>query len=132
TLEEGGYVPEGGQTFDVPAFAIAKYPITNAQYAKFIAAGGYNQRKWWTDAGWQARELGLTWDGKPTGKAWTQPRFWQDSEWNGAEFPVVGVSWYESVAFCLWLSEASSENIALPTEQQWQFAAQGSDGRVYP
>jgi formylglycine-generating enzyme required for sulfatase activity len=45
---------------------------------------------------------------------------------------VVGVSWYEAVAFCHWLSAASGEKIALPTEQQWQRAAQGDDGRAFP
>jgi formylglycine-generating enzyme required for sulfatase activity len=44
------------QTFDVPAFAMAKYPITNTQYAKFMHAGGYQDRRWWTDAGWEQRK----------------------------------------------------------------------------
>lgn len=103
-------------------YSIAKYPITNAQFAKFIEAGGYKTQKWWTDAGWQQRQK----DG------WTEPRYWTDVKWNGAEQPVVGVSWYEAVAFCLWLSETTGENIMLPTEAQWQYAAQGNDGRAYP
>jgi len=123
TLEAGGYVPEGGQTFDVPAFSIAKYPVTNAQYRVFVdKANGYMQRQWWTDAGWALRES----------EKWTQPRYWTDNQWNKDEQPVVGVSWYESVAFCRWLSEAAGEQIMLPTDQQWQRAAQGDDGRVYP
>jgi formylglycine-generating enzyme required for sulfatase activity len=117
------YIPEGeARTFDVPAFAIGKYPITNAHFAKFIEAGGYRKRNWWTDAGWAEREK----------DKWTQPGFWTDAKWNGAEQPVVGVSWYEAVAFCRWLSEARGENVTLPTEQQWQRAAQGNDGRAYP
>ncbi len=108
--------------FDVPMFEIAKYPVTNAQFAPFMEAGGYRERRWWTDAGWAQREE----DG------WTEPRFWRDDKWNGAEYPVVGVSWYEAVAFCRWLGEASGEAIMLPTEQQWQRAAQGDDGRMYP
>src|SRR5262245_46676929 len=55
-LSAGGYVPKGGQVFDVPAFTIAKYPTTNAQFAKFIEAGGYTQDKWWTPEGWQVRD----------------------------------------------------------------------------
>jgi formylglycine-generating enzyme required for sulfatase activity len=136
TLEAGGYVPEGGQTFDMPAFAIAKYPVTNAQYAKFVEAGGYNQRRWWTEAGWEAKERGIDdVDGifVPTGNAWTQPRypdFYADL--SGTDYPVIFISWYEAAAFCLWLSEVASERISLPTDQQWQRAAQGDDGRVYP
>jgi formylglycine-generating enzyme required for sulfatase activity len=108
--------------FDVPAFQIAKYPLTNAQYARFMETSGYRERKWWTAAGWQQREQ----DG------WTEPRYWRYAKWNGAEKPVVGVSWYEAVAFCRWLSEVSGEPVMLPTEQRWQRAAQGDDGREYP
>ncbi|HLV33558.1 MAG TPA: SUMF1/EgtB/PvdO family nonheme iron enzyme, partial [Spirillospora sp.] len=118
-------------------YSIAKYPITNAQFAKFIEAGGYKQQKWWTQAGWEAKAKGWAWNSsksewEETGTAWTQPRYWTDSKWNGAEQPIVGVSWYEAVAFCLWLSEATGEKIMLPTEDQWQYAAQGDDGRAYP
>lgn len=141
TIEEGEYLKEP-QTFDVPAFTIAKYPITNAQFAKFIEAGGYTQERWWTDAGWAQRER----------DKWTQPRYWTKPKWNGAEHPVVGVSWYEAVAFCNWLSEAlvgaallpsemekpdtllhaPTEIVTLPTEQQWQRAAQGDKRLTYP
>lgn len=118
-------------------YSIAKYPITNAQFAKFIEAGGYKQQKWWTQVGWEAKAKGWAWNSskrewEETGMAWTQPRYWTDSQWNGAEQPVVGVSWYEAVAFCLWLSDVTGEKIMLPTEDQWQYAAQGDDGRAYP
>ena len=103
-------------------YSIAKYPVTNAQFAKFIEAGGYKHQQWWTVAGWEQRQQ----------DKWTEPRYWIDSTWNGAEQPVVGVSWFEAVAFCLWLSETTGEKIMLPTEDQWQYAAQGDDGRAYP
>jgi formylglycine-generating enzyme required for sulfatase activity len=124
TLTEGGYVPKGGQTFDLLAFSIAKYPVTNAQFAGFIGAGGYNDkgRKWWTAGGLQAKDK----------ENWMQPRYWDDAKWNQPDHPVVGVSWYEAVAFCAWLREVTGENINLPTDQQWQRAAQGDDGRDYP
>lgn len=103
-------------------YEIAKYPVTNAQFAKFIEAGGYNTQKWWTEAGWNQKQS----------DNWTEPRYWQNSKFNGDLRPVVGVSWYESVAFCLWLSAVTGEKIMLPTEEQWQYAAQGDDGREYP
>lgn len=117
-------------------FSIAKYPLTNAQYAPFIEAGGYDQRQWWSDAGWDARQQGLTLDWSK-GEAvattpWMEPRFWNDSAFNRPEHPVVGVSWYEAMAYCRWLSATTGENIMLPTEDQWQYAAQGDDGRTYP
>lgn len=67
-----------------------------------------------------------------TDTLWTQPAHWGDAKWNGLEHPVVGVSWYEAVAFCMWLSHDLGEHIMLPTEAQWQYAAQGTDGRAYP
>lgn len=123
---------------DIPGkgYNIAKYPLTNAQFAPFIAAGGYDQRQWWTDAGWEAKSQGLAFDystgGTVSSAAWTQPRHWQEAQWNGADYPVVGVSWYEALAYCRWLSDQTGESITLPTEEQWQYAAQGDDGRKYP
>lgn len=121
-LSQGGYVPQGGKTFDVPTFTIAKYPTTNAQFEKFIEAGGYNEKKWWTEAGWQSKEK----------EKWTEPRFWQSIPFELSDQPVVGISWYEALAFCQWLTEVTGEKIMPPTEQQWQRAAQGDDDRVYP
>lgn len=115
---------ESGGTLAVPSekYWIAKYALTNAQFAPFMEAGGYTQDRWWTAAGLEAR----------TKENWTKPRYWQDSKWNQPDHPVVGVSWFEAVAFCLWLSEVTGEKIMLPTEAQWQYAAQGTDGRDYP
>jgi hypothetical protein len=123
-----------GKTWQGAPYKIAKYPVTNAQFKLFVDAKGYTERRWWTEAGWEARAKGWVYDNgwKETGKAWTEPRYWRDKQWNGAEQPVVGVSWYEAVAYCLWLSEMTGEQIMLPTEDQWQYAAQSDDGRTYP
>jgi formylglycine-generating enzyme required for sulfatase activity len=117
-------LPQPFAWIEIPkkGYSMGKYPVTNAQFAEFIKAGGYKNQQWWTEAGWAQREK----------EKWTEPRYWQDKDFNAAEQPVVGVSWYESVAFCLWLSERSGEKIMLPSEEQWQYAAQGDDGRDYP
>lgn len=111
-------------TLPIPTarYWIARYPVTNAQFARFLDAGGYHTPRWWTEAGWSQRQT----------SAWTQPRLWTDPQWNGADQPVVGVSWFEAVAFCHWLKDMTGEPITLPTEAQWQYAAQGDDGRLYP
>lgn len=99
-------------------YRIAKYPVTNAQFTKFIEAGGYNTEHWWTKQGWQQKQ--------------EEPRTLDNSKWNGAELPLKSVSWFEAVAFCLWLSETTGEKIMLPTENQSRYAAQGDDRRTYP
>ncbi|MFT5193681.1 MAG: hypothetical protein ACI85U_000686 [Candidatus Promineifilaceae bacterium] len=103
-------------------YSISKYPVTNGQYALFVKDGGYKQDKWWTAEG----------VGKRNGEKWSEPRYWDDPKWNGESYPIVGVSWFEAVAFCNWLSEKQGQTIMLPTEEQWQYAAQGDDGRKYP
>lgn len=121
TLSSGGYLAETTQ-FRLPSFELAKYPVTNQQYARFIAAGGYDKPDWWQPAGWQLRQK----------QQWQEPRHWYGRDWTAPAAPVVGVSWYEADAYCCWLSQSSGQTITLPSEQQWQRAAQGNDGRHYP
>lgn len=104
--------------FDVPNFWISKYPIAVSQYKKFIDEKGYTTQKYWPDKGWEWRQkekifAPLFWGEKP------YERFFQNYH------PIIGVSWYEAVAFCSWLSEKIGKTILLPTEQHWQLAAQG-------
>jgi len=109
------YVPKGEPTpFDVPAFDIAKYPVTVAQYELFIQDNGYQNDQWW---GGLAERFDAAQD---------LPDF------SRPDHPRVNVNWFESIAFCRWLSDRTGLNIALPTEQMWQHAAQGDDNRVYP
>ncbi len=106
-------------------FYIAKYPITNAQFQAFVeAADGYGVALWWSYSSdareWYARN--------PTPQA---------AAFGGAAYhPRVNVTWYEAVAFCHWLNERAQPTtplqIRLPTEQEWQYAAQSSDCPPYP
>src|SRR3989338_7753692 len=58
-----------------------------------------------------------------------QPFFWDDPQWNADNLPVVGVTWYEAQAYCLWLSDKLKSQLTtgyavrLPTEAQWEKAA---------
>lgn len=121
-IKNGKYKVESKKDFIIESYAISQYPITNAQYDKFIQANGYTNQAWWTEQGWEVR--------KQEGR--TTSRYWYDPNWNKPDHPVVGITWFEAVAFCRWLSFETSENIMLPTEQQWQRAAQGDDGRTFP
>ncbi len=109
----------------VDAFAIAKFPTTNAQYGEFINAGGYGNEMHWTEMGWKWRKSRVE----------DEPGFWRDPRFNSANLPVVGVSWYEAVAFCNWLSdrEGGRKHYRLPTEAEWEKAARGpDDARNFP
>jgi len=109
------------QCFEEP-FWIGETEVTNVQYAAFINAGGYTNGAYWTDAGWAWRQS--------TGV--TQPDCWTDSAFNQPDQPVVCVSWYEAVAYSAWLSATSGETFRLPTEAEWEYAARGPDGLIYP
>ena len=122
-VEGGTYrFKERGKT-KVSAFAIGKYPVTNGWYAEFMAAGGYEQVKYWSAEG-------RNWLNHTGAR---QPRHWDDRRWNGPNAPVVGVCWYEADAFCRWLTESRGDGVyCLPDEDQWEAAAAGREGRDYP
>jgi formylglycine-generating enzyme required for sulfatase activity len=112
------------------SFQIARFPVTNAEYALFIAAGGYQQQEWWTEQGWQYKQK----------QKWTEPRLWDDSRYNNPAQPVVGVTWYEAAAYCRWLTHQGhaqdwlpkDQEIRLPTSLEWERAARHTDQRPYP
>jgi len=124
TLELSGYDGDyltQQQTFDVPEFQIARYPITNAQFEVFVTA-----KDGWRDPQW--------WNYSDTAKAWRaqKPQSEAADFKDCADCPRETVTWYAAVAFTRWLSAKTGEKITLPAEQQWQRAAQGDDGREYP
>jgi iron(II)-dependent oxidoreductase len=119
-----------GQTVEVPAFAIDRYPVSNGQYLEFMAAGGYEERPWWSENDWQWR----------TEHDIRHPAFWtrRDNRWyyrgmfDHVPLPLqwpVYVSHAEASAYARWAGRT------LPTEAQWQRAAYGTpEGRdnTYP
>jgi iron(II)-dependent oxidoreductase len=101
---------------DLPAYFIDRAPVTNAQYREFIDAGGYDNRRWWSDAGWAHRnEAGLRapmhWheDGTYTRFGHREPIV--------PDEPVVHVCWYEAQAYANWAGKR------LPTEAEWEKVA---------
>ena len=115
-----GEVREQHELF-LPDYQLGKYPVANAEYERFIEAGGYQNKSFWTKAGWIE-----------IGQNQNEPRYWQDERFNKPNQPAIGLSWYECVAYCRWLSAETGQLYRLPTEAEWEKGARGVDGRVYP
>ena len=133
-----GSNPEDGFVFDneqwahavtIAPFAIARTATSNAEFAEFVNAGGYQQRDLWSDAGWQWRmnenaQHPVYWKSSGEGQ-WLRRVF---DQWLPLEndLPVLHVNWYEAEAYC------RSRQRRLPSEAEWELAACGepaADGR---
>jgi formylglycine-generating enzyme required for sulfatase activity len=169
-------------------YAIGCFPVTNAEYACFMAAGGYTNERYWTDGGrywlrgekvpgeddpadwwldtWKrrrqnpqeiedlVRSKGMTpydarnwrnyiqWSEadftRAVRKTYPQqtepvrePRLWQDPAFNNLSQPVVGLCWYEAMAYTNWLAIVTCQPYRLPTEPEWEWAARRG-GRRFP
>ena len=86
-------------------YEIAKYPVTNQEFADFVAATRNAKPASWTG------------DTYPEGKA---------------NHPVVRISHEDAVAYTEWLARETGQPYRLPTEKEWEKAARGTDGRIYP
>ncbi len=123
---------EKAANITLPAYWIARYPITVAQFAPFIDQGyGKEAERWWTPKGRQWKQA----------QARTASYGWNEAPYDGANQPVIGITWYEATAFCAWLTEQLGAAlpagfiVRLPTEAEWEAAA-AYDGamprRTYP
>ena len=85
----------------LPAFEIARFPVTVAEYAYFVRTGQHEPGQWQVQLG-------------------------------KLDHPVVCVSWYDAVAYATWLAECTGQSWRLATEAEWEKAARGTDGRIFP
>ena len=126
--EENGYLGQPRHRVYLHEYYIGRTPVTNAQFLPFVQATGHHMPDHWGGGG----------------------------PLEGAEqHPMTFVSWADARAYCAWLEEQlkveryklnvwrdgqrstfnlelSALSVRLPTEAQWEKAARGTDGRVYP
>ncbi|MGW2388200.1 ergothioneine biosynthesis protein EgtB [Streptomyces lydicamycinicus] len=103
----------------VPAFLIDTTPVSNGAYQRFIEAGGYEEQRWWAEAGWamvQEHKLRAPLFWKRDSGQWLRRRFGV-TEPVPPDEPVLHVSWYEADAYARWAGRR------LPTEAEWEKAA---------
>ena len=138
----GSFIYQNGETRELPPYWISRYPVTNRQFQAFIAAGGYQK-----PAAKRGKAKAIL--DKLTGQRQTDSvlktesvlaELWKDlqqpkpkeSTWPQGNRPRTDVDWYEANAFTRWLSAVSGMEIRLPTEQEWEKAARGEHGLIYP
>jgi len=123
--EKGNYKLDYG-------YWMARFPVTNAQFERFVKDKGYEKAQYWAEAQkvgiWRAEQVKGRFDGAPrTGPLDVEPPF------GLANHPVVGITWYEALAYTRWLTErwrkagfiGEEQEVALPSEPEWEKAARG-------
>lgn len=105
-VEDGMFQVEQPQhKIELPKFEIGLYPVSNIEYYSFIYNTGHRVPKNWIGFHYAEGE---------------------------ANFPVAGVSKSDAIAYCDWISKNLKTQYRLPNEAEWEKAARGTEGRIYP
>lgn len=119
------YVPAGNisigyKSSGVPAFSIAKHPVTNYQFQEFVdSVDGYRNKDYWTHS-----ESSVRWR--------RENPMPLSAKFKGDLLPRENVNWYEAVAFCAWLSQKLGQSVRLPRDVERIRSVQTNDLRKYP
>ena len=119
--DPGGEPDERLRRVTVARFRIMRHEVTVALFERFLTETGRRSDP-------ERKGFGYVWDGRwrwVAGADWRHPEG-PDSTVPGADHPVVQVSVQDATAFCAW------HGIRLPSDEEWEFAARGTDGRRFP
>jgi len=130
--------------YNIPyGYWIGRYPVTNAQFASFVEAGGYQDPTWWTEAQiagfWRPGEVKDVYYTIENNKMVFHGNGWRDHTKDFgypyllANHPQLGISWYEAIAYSRWLTNLLQSDkllpidwmARLPDEPEWEKAARG-------
>jgi iron(II)-dependent oxidoreductase len=99
-------------SMDLEAYYLDRCAVTNRQFLRFVQEGGYDKMEIWPQEVWPSLMRFTDKTGRPG------PRFWEQGKYPSgkAEHPVVGVCWYEALAYAVWVGKRP------PTAAEWQKA----------
>lgn len=112
---------------DIPYdYWLGQYPVTQAQFGVFVQAGGYKEPAFWPEAAADGYWQNGSFRDRQTPYEFGEP-------FDLPNHPVVGISWYEALAFTRWLDRRWREKgwlpagwrAMLPSEAEWEKAARG-------
>jgi len=111
----------GGRILRVESFSIGRAPVTRLQFGEFLQAedGARNVANWTNGS-------------RPTEIDDLETLLTDPYGSSDPDLPRTEVTWYEANAFCRWLGLRLGADVRLPTELEWEFAARGGDGRLFP
>lgn len=113
----------------LPDYYLAKTPLTNGQFAAFVQATDYQTQAEQAGTGWVWRDA--KWQ-EVKGANWQHPTGPDSDISHKSQHPVVQVSWHDALAYCKWLTEVTGKGYRLPSEAEWEKAARGPQGQIYP
>ena len=113
---------------EIGGFLLDRFAVSNRQFRRFVQSGGYDSLEIWPQEVWPSVSRFVDRKGR------SGPRDWEDGEFppGQADHPVVGICWYEAMAYARWVGKR------LPTATEWQKAGgwpeqlSGGDCNRYP
>ena len=127
TRRYGWYEKETRRTPRTKTFCLDRYPVTNGQYKSFVDETGH-QVPTITPEAYQSQGFLVHPYDKVKEFLWREESFPAGQK----DHPVVLVSYYDAKSYCGWKAEKMRAKYRLPTEEEWEKAARGTDGGIFP